>query len=221
MFLGECTPTKKISPLPKNKQNKEKKQNFSLFLFSLFPSSFLFSLFSQVSSQRKTSSHLSKSCSRFHHLKRKTHLSSLRAQFRAHTSSRAEERHLLSVVLCSFNTTIKSVLREKRERRERVVCGYSCVHRFDWRKKHAQVINESTSHLFFSFQKRISSRIPSTDDGRWHREKVSQVASWGRVVRACDKNQKEEECRRGERRRRRSRRQRRTRILQILLIIPT
>jgi hypothetical protein len=57
------------------------------------------------------------------------------------------------------------------------------VHRFDWRKKHAQVINESTSHLFFSFQKRISSRIPSTDDGRWHREKVSQVASWGRVVR--------------------------------------
>tara|TARA_B110000459_G_scaffold15301_1_gene14883 strand:+ start:3885 stop:4151 length:267 start_codon:yes stop_codon:yes gene_type:complete len=39
------------------------------------------------------------------------------------------------------------------------------VHRFDWRKKHAQVINESTSHLFFSFQKRISSRIPSTTDG--------------------------------------------------------
>ena len=68
------------------------------------------------------------SCSRFH-LKRKTHLSSLRAQFRAHTSSRAEERHLLSVVLCSFSTTIKSVLREKRERRERVVCGYivACI----------------------------------------------------------------------------------------------
>ena len=56
-----------------------------------------------------------------------------------------------------------------------------CVHCFDWRKKHAQVINESTSHLFFSFQKRISSRIPTTDDGRWHREKVSQVASWGRA----------------------------------------
>ena len=129
MFLGECTPKKKISPLPK-KQNKEKKQNFSLFPLLSVSFPLFFSLFSlQVSSQRKTSSHLSKSCSRFHHLKRKTHLSSLRAQFRAHTSSRAEERHLLSVVLCSFNTTIKSVLREKRERRERVVCGYivACI----------------------------------------------------------------------------------------------
>ena len=58
-------------------------------------------------------------------------------------------------------------------------------------KKHAQVINESTSHLFFSFQKRISSRIPTTDDGRWHREKVSQVASWGRVVRACVRQESE------------------------------
>ena len=56
-------------------------------------------------------------------------------------------------------------------------------------KKHAQVINESTSHLFFSFQKRISSRIPSTTDGGI--AKKSRRSRRG-VVRACDKNQKEE-----------------------------
>ena len=117
-------PKKKISPLPKNKQNKEKKQNVSLFHL-LSVSSPLFSFLSFLSffpHNKKLLPTFLESCSRFH-LKRKTHLSSLRAQFRAHTSSRAEERHLLSVVLCSFNTTIKSVLREKRERRERVVCG--------------------------------------------------------------------------------------------------
>ena len=129
MFLGECTPKKKSRLCPKTNKTRKKSKTLSLPLLSV---SFLFSFLSflfKVSSQRKTSSHLSKSCSRFHHLKRKTHLSSLRAQFRAHTSSRAEERHLLSVVLCSFNTTIKSVLREKRERRERVVCGYivACI----------------------------------------------------------------------------------------------
>jgi hypothetical protein len=191
-----------------SKKNKTRKKSKSSLLF---PLSLFFSLFSlKVSSQRKTSSHLSKSCSRFHHLKRKTHLSSLRAQFRAHTSSRAEERH--PPLCCSLFLQYyykECFERKEREKRARCLWLYCCVHRFDWRKKHAQVINESTSHLFFSFQKRISSRIPSTDDGRWHREKVSQVASWGRV-RACDKNQKEEECRRGERRRRRSRRQRRT-----------
>ena len=188
------------------KQTKQGKKAKRLSVSSpLF--SFL-SFLSIVSSQRKTSS-LSKSCSRFH-LKRKTHLSSLRAQFRAHTSSRAEERH--PPLCCSLFLQYyykECFERKEREKRARCLWLYCCVHRFDWRKKHAQVINESTSHLFFSFQKRISSRIPSTDDGRWHREKVSQVASWGRV-RACDKNQKEEECRRGERRRRRSRRQRRT-----------
>ena len=203
VFRG-MPPKKKISPLPKNKQNKEKKQNFSLFPFL----SFLFSLFS--SSFLTTKNFFPPfSCSRFH-LKRKTHLSSLRAQFRAHTSSRAEERH--PPLCCSLFLQYyykECFERKEREKRARCLWLYCCVHRFDWRKKHAQVINESTSHLFFSFQKRISSRIPSTDDGRWHREKVSQVASWGRA-RACDKNQKEEECRRGERRRRRSRRQRRT-----------
>ena len=191
-----------------SKTNKTRKKS-KISLSSLSVSSPLFfSLFSLVSSQQKTSS-LSGSCSRFH-FKRKTHLSSLRAQFRAHTSSRAEERH--PPLCCSLFLQYyykECFERKEREKRARCLWLYCCVHRFDWRKKHAQVINESTSHLFFSFQKRISSRIPSTDDGRWHREKVSQVASWGRA-RACDKNQKEEECRRGERRRRRSRRQRRT-----------
>ena len=56
-------------------------------------------------------------------------------------------------------------------------------------KKRARVINESTSHLFFSFQKRISSRIPSTTDGGI--AKKSRRSRRG-VVRACDKNQKEE-----------------------------
>jgi len=124
MFLGECTPQKKISPLPKNKQNKEKKQNFSLFplLFSFlsflskFPHNEKLLPFLKVAllfiilSARRTS-HLSEhSLERTHHRARKRDI-------------------LLSVVLCSFNTTIKSVLREKRERRERVVCGYivACI----------------------------------------------------------------------------------------------
>ena len=179
MFLGECTQKNHFA----QKQTKQGKKAKLLSLLSVsFPPLF-FSLFSLVSSQQKTSS-LS-SCSRFH-FKRKTHLSSLRAQFRAHTSSRAETSSLL---FCVPSILLKSVLREKRERRERVVCGYSCVHHFDWRKKHAQVINESTSHLFFSFQKRISSRIPSTTDGGI--AKKSRRSRRG-VVRACDKNQKEE-----------------------------
>ena len=121
MFLGECTPKKKISPLPK-KQNKEKKQNFSLFPLLSVSFPLFFSLFSlQVSSQRKTSSHLSKSCSRFHHLKRKTHLSSLRAQFRAHTSSRAEERH--PPLCCSlFLQYYYKECFERKEREKRARC---------------------------------------------------------------------------------------------------
>ena len=150
-----------------SKKNKTRKKSKSSLLF---PLSLFFSLFSlKVSSQRKTSSHLSKSCSRFHHLKRKTHLSSLRAQFRAHTSSRAEERH--PPLCCSLFLQYyykECFERKEREKRARCLWLYCCVHRFDWRKKHAQVINESTSHLFFSFQKRISSRAshrPTTDGG--------------------------------------------------------
>jgi len=206
MFLGECTLKKITLPFAQKKTKQGKKANLLSCFLSLF--SFL-SFLSKFPHNEKLLPTFLESCSRFH-LKRKTHLSSLRAQFRAHTSSRAEERH--PPLCCSLFLQYyykECFERKEREKRARCLWLYCCVHRFDWRKKHAQVINESTSHLFFSFQKRISSRIPSTDDGRWHREKVSQVASWGRA-RACDKNQKEEECRRGERRRRRSRRQRRT-----------
>ena len=182
MFLGECTRKNHFAPQKQTKQGK--KQNFSLFSLCFLSSPLFFSLFSLVSSQQKTSS-LS-SCSRFH-FKRKTHLSSLRAQFRAHTSSRAETPPLC----CSAFLQYYKECFERKEREKRACCLWLQlrVHRFDWRKKHAQVINESTSHLFFSFQKRISSRIPSTTDGGI--AKKSRRSRRG-VVRACDKNQKEE-----------------------------
>ena len=132
MFLNAPPFEKKsISPLPKNKQNKEKSKSSLCF----FPLSLSLSLSLKVSSQRKTSSHLSKSCSRFHHLKRKTHLSSLRAQFRAHTSSRAEERH--PPLCCSLFLQYyykECFERKEREKRARCLWLYCCVHRFDWRK---------------------------------------------------------------------------------------
>ena len=130
MFLGECTPKKKITLPFAQKQTKQggKKAKFLSLLFSvsspLFFSLFSLSFLSIVSSQRKTSS-LSKSCSRFH-LKRKTHLSSLRAQCRAHTSSRAEERH--PPLCCSLFLQYyykECFERKERERRARVVCGYT------------------------------------------------------------------------------------------------
>ena len=123
VFRGMHPPKKNLAFAQKQtKHGKKAKLSLFPFLFS-----FLSFLFKFPHNKKLLPTFLS--CSRFHHFKRKTHLSSLRAQFRAHTSSRAEERHLLSIVLCSFNTTIKSVLREKRERRERVVCGYivACI----------------------------------------------------------------------------------------------
>ena len=171
----------------KKKQNKEKKQIFSLVSLSLF-----FSLFSlKVSSQRKTSSHLSR-CSRFHHLKRKTHLSSLRAQFRAHTSSRAEERH--PPLCCSLFLQYyykECFERKEREKRARCLWLYCCVHRFDWRKKHAQVINESTSHCFF-FPK--ANLIAHPIDRR--RTVASRKSLAGRVVGSCARVRQESERRR-------------------------
>lgn len=175
--------------MPKNKQNNWKKSKTSLsslFFFS-FPLLFSFLSFLSFPHNKKLLPFLGVALVFILSARRTSHLSEFTQFRRAHASSRAETK-ILSVVLRSFNT-IKSVLREKRERRERVVCGYSCVHHFDWRKKHAQVINESTSHLFFSFQKRISSRIPSTTDGGI--AKKSRRSRRG-VVRACDKNQKEE-----------------------------
>ena len=121
------------------KQTKQgKKANLLSLPSSLcFLSSFLFSLFSQSFLTQKTSS-LSKSCSRFHHLKRKTHLSSLRAQFRAHTSSRAEETPPLCCSLFLQYYYKECFERKEREKRARCLWLYCCVHRFDWRKKHAK-----------------------------------------------------------------------------------
>ena len=177
-------PKKSLCPKT-NKTTGKKAKLLSLLSFFFLSSPLFFSLFSLVSSQQKTSSTFLVALLVFILSARRTSHLSEHSLERTHHRAR---RHLLSVVLRSFNT-IKSVLREKRERRERVVCGYSCVHHFDWRKKHAQVINESTSHLFFSFQKRISSRIPSTTDGGI--AKKSRRSRRG-VVRARDKNQKEE-----------------------------
>jgi hypothetical protein len=54
-------------------------------------------------------------------LKRKTHLSSLRAQFRAHTSSRAEERH--PPLCCSlFLQYYYKECFERKEREKRARC---------------------------------------------------------------------------------------------------
>ena len=125
MFLGECTQKNHFAQ--KQTKQLEKKQNFSLFsLFFSLSSPLFFSLFSLVSSQQKTSSTFLVALLVFILSARRTsHLSEFTQFRRAHTSSRAETK-ILSVVLRSFNT-IKSVLREKRERRERVVCGYSCA----------------------------------------------------------------------------------------------
>ena len=117
VFRGMHPPQKKSRLCPKTNKTRKKSKTSLCFLSSLF-----FSLFSlKVSSQRKTSSHLSKSCSRFHHLKRKTHLSSLRAQFRAHTSSRAEERH--PPLCCSlFLQYYYKECFERKEREKRARC---------------------------------------------------------------------------------------------------
>jgi len=82
-------------------------------------------------------------------------------------------------------------------------------------EKKAQVINESTSHLFFSFP---TANLPShrIDDGGVARSRV--VCAWcdkKKILRSLfaffeQQKEEEEECRRGERRRSRRRRQRRT-----------
>ena len=125
MFLGECTQKNHFAQ--KQTKQLEKKQNFSLFsLFFFLSSPLFFSLFSLVSSQQKTSSTFLVALLVFILSARRTSHLSEHSLERTHHRARKRDI-LLSVVLCSFNTTIKSVLREKRERRERVVCGYSCA----------------------------------------------------------------------------------------------
>ena len=97
-------PKKSLCPSKTNKTRKKSKTSLSSL---------------SVSSQQKTSS-LSGSCSRFH-FKRKTHLSSLRAQFRAHTSSRAEERHPPLCCSLFFQYYYKECF-ERKEREKRARC---------------------------------------------------------------------------------------------------
>ncbi len=148
---------------------QRKKSKTSLSSLCFLSSSFLFA--PQSFSRFLTTKNCPFCCSRFHF--KRTHLSSLRAQFRAHTSSRAETSSLL---FCVPSILLKSVLREKRERRERVVCGYSCVHHFGEKSTHRRLTNR---HLicFFLSPKRIASH-PIDRDGGIAR---SRVASWGRA----------------------------------------
>ena len=109
-----------------SKKNKTRKKS-KISLSSLcFLSSFLFSLFSLFSRSfphNKNFFPFSVALVFILSARRTSHLSEHSLE---RTHHRARKRDiLLSVVLCSFNTTIKSVLREKRERRERVVCGYT------------------------------------------------------------------------------------------------
>ena len=128
MFLGECTQKNHFAPQKQTKQGKKAKL-LSLLSVS-FPLLFSFLSFLSFPHNKKLLPFLGVALVFILSARRTSHLSEHSLE-RTHHRAR---RHLLSVVLRSFNT-IKSVLREKRERRERVVCGYSCVHHFDWSKK--------------------------------------------------------------------------------------
>ena len=123
MFLGEyeCTQKNHSTLPPKKTKTKFRKKAKFLYeaLLSLFSfrSKKSFSLEDRflLTTKKKTAPSLSR-CSRFHF--KRTHLSSLRAQFREHTSSRAETSSLLFCV----PSILRSVLREKREREKRERC---------------------------------------------------------------------------------------------------
>ena len=122
-------PKKSLCPKTNKTRKKSKTSLSSLFFFS-FPLLFSFLSFLSFPHNKKLLPFLGVALVFILSARRTSHLSEHSLE-RTHHRAR---RHLLSVVLRSFNT-IKSVLREKRERRERVVCGYSCVHHFDWSKK--------------------------------------------------------------------------------------
>ena len=118
MFLGECTQKNHFA----QKQTKQGKKAKLLSLLSVsFPLLFSFLSFLSFPHNKKLLPFLV-ALVFILSARRTSHLSEHSLE-RTHHRAR---RHLLSVVLRSFNT-IKSVLREKRERRERVVCGYSCA----------------------------------------------------------------------------------------------
>ena len=109
-------PKKSLCPKTNKTTGKKAKLLSLLSFFFPFLSSFLFSLFSRFLTT-KNFFHLSSCTSRFH-FKRKTHLSSLRAQFRAHTSSRAETPPLC----CSAFLQYYKECFERKEREKRARC---------------------------------------------------------------------------------------------------
>ena len=113
-------PKKSLCPKT-NKTRKKSKTSLSSLSVS-FPLLFSFLSFLSFPHNKKLLPFLGVALVFILSARRTSHLSEHSLE-RTHHRAR---RHLLSVVLRSFNT-IKSVLREKRERRERVVCGYSCA----------------------------------------------------------------------------------------------
>ena len=120
MFLGECTQKNHFAQ--KQTKRGKKAKLLSLLLSVSFPLLFSFLSFLSFPHNKKLLPFLGVALVFILSARRTSHLSEHSLE-RTHHRAR---RHLLSVVLRSFNT-IKSVLREKRERRERVVCGYSCA----------------------------------------------------------------------------------------------
>ena len=114
-------PKKSLCPKTNKTRKKSKTSLSSLFFFS-FPLLFSFLSFLSFPHNKKLLPFLGVALVFILSARRTSHLSEHSLE-RTHHRAR---RHLLSVVLRSFNT-IKSVLREKRERRERVICGYSCA----------------------------------------------------------------------------------------------
>ena len=110
-------PKKSLCPKTNKTRKKSKTSLSSLFFFS-FPLLFSFLSFLSFPHNKKLLPFLGVALVFILSARRTSHLSEHSLE-RTHHRAR---RHLLSIVLRSFNT-IKSVLREKRERRERVVCG--------------------------------------------------------------------------------------------------
>ena len=115
-------PKKSLCPSKTNNTRKKSKTSLSSLSVS-FPLLFSFLSFLSFPHNKKLLPFLGVALVFILSARRTSHLSEHSLE---RTHHRARKRDiLLSVVLCSFNTTIKSVLREKRERRERVVCGYT------------------------------------------------------------------------------------------------
>ena len=125
-------PKKSLCPSKTNKTRKKSKTSLSSLLSVSFPLLFSFLSFLSFPHNKKLLPFLGVALVFILSARRTSHLSEHSLE-RTHHRAR---RHLLSVVLRSFNT-IKSVLREKRERRERVVCGYTLRASF-WLEKKAR-----------------------------------------------------------------------------------